>query len=179
MPNGSVFCCRANRNNQPRPPAACAHRVRSTPIKSLLVALLSGTLLLTTPLSRAEDAPPAIRKSAPILEARGSDPLQLRAVKAQNSACLSLEAIKARDASWRDTAGVDDFMRALMANAAAAALQQFERSQPDFTERCLMDDRGANLAMTSTTSDYGQGGEANGNSLSREAAARCTWAGRI
>ena len=51
-------------------------------------------------------------------------------------------------------------MKALMNNSAAKELLKFESSKPYFTEVFLMDNQGANVAMTNKTSDYWQGDEA-------------------
>ena len=51
-------------------------------------------------------------------------------------------------------------MKAMMTSKAAQKLSEFEQSQPYFFELFLMDNQGANIAMTNKTSDYWQGGEA-------------------
>ena len=82
------------------------------------------------------------------------------AVKAQNAKGESLDQIKQRDASWRATSGVDDFMRSLLESDTAKELMKLETSKPYFFELFLMDSQGANVAMTNKTSDYWQGDEA-------------------
>ena len=51
-------------------------------------------------------------------------------------------------------------MSLLMSNAAAAELRKLESSKPYFNEIFIMDNQGANVAMTNKTSDYWQGDEA-------------------
>lgn len=110
------------------------------------------------PLS-AEQAPPAVLGLAPALQAWGSDPVLVAAVKQQNAAGMSLDEVKKKDAAWMATTGVNDFMQSLMSNNAAKQLKSLESSKPYFTETFLMDAQGANVAMTNKTSDYWQGDE--------------------
>lgn len=68
--------------------------------------------------------------------------------------------IKARDQVWSDTDGLDADMEAMVKSSAAKRLAEMEQSAPYFFELFLMDDQGANVAMTNKTSDYWQGDEA-------------------
>jgi len=58
------------------------------------------------------------------------------------------------------TAGTDDFMKSLMTNAAAKRLLQLQDSAPYYAEFILVDNQGANVAISDKTSDYWQGDEA-------------------
>lgn len=120
-------------------------------------------LLLLCPLSPmalSEEVPQSIHKLVPTLEKLGSESKLISAVKAQNSQNISLDTIKQRDADWRSTSGVNDFMNSLLNNDAAQWMTQYEASEPYYLELFLMDNQGANVAMTSKTSDYWQGDEA-------------------
>ena len=122
---------------------------------------LSMTLLLSlSGLVFAEDAPDSVKQLAQKLQAWGEHPALIAAVKEQNVKGMSLDSIKAADKKWRDTSGVDDFMKSLMGNAAAQEMAKLEKSEPFYAELFLMDNQGANVAMTNKTSDYWQGDEA-------------------
>ncbi len=108
----------------------------------------------------AEEAPESVNKLASELRAWGENPVLVAAVKAQNDQNQSLESIKSKDAAWQSTSGVDDFMKSLMENSAAKELARLEKSEPYYFELFLMDNQGANVAMTNKTSDYWQGDEA-------------------
>lgn len=108
---------------------------------------------------QAEDAPAAVKNLVPELQSWGSNAALVAAVKAQNASGMSLEEIKKKDAEWMATSGVSDFMQSVMNNAAAQELKRLEASKPYFTEVFLMDNQGANVAMTNKTSDYWQGDE--------------------
>jgi len=125
-----------------------------------VIKLLAVTTLIISSFSFAEEVPPAVHKISTQLEALGTNVTLISAVKAQNGEGLTLEAIKNRDSKWREVAGTDSFMDGLLANAAAVELLKIEASQVYFIELFLMDNQGANVAMTSKTSDYWQGDEA-------------------
>lgn len=108
----------------------------------------------------AEEAPDSVKNLAGDLTAWGMDATLIEAVKVQNAKGLSLDAIKARDTEWRGVDGLDSEMKAMMASPAAKKMLEFEKSKPYFFEIFLMDNQGANVAMTNKTSDYWQGDEA-------------------
>ena len=108
----------------------------------------------------AEEVPQAIHDMVPELESWGADPVLVAAVKKQNAMGLSLDSIKSRDAQWRKVEGLDDQMQSMLASAAGKRMSEIENSKPYFFELFLMDNQGANVAMTNKTSDYWQGDEA-------------------
>lgn len=123
--------------------------------------ILSTILLLSTCfISVAEEIPKEAIALADGLKPLGNDPIIIAAVQAQNAKGVSLNEIKALDAKWRKVSGVDDFMKSLMNSAVAKKLIIFESSKPFYIELFIMDNQGANVAMTSKTSDYWQGDEA-------------------
>ncbi|SJN59994.1 hypothetical protein VR7878_03894 [Vibrio ruber DSM 16370] len=126
----------------------------------VFTVLLSFTSLLPLASVHAEEAPESLKELIPQLESWGKDPVLVDAVQAQNAQKVSLDEIKAMDKKWRDTPDVDDFMFSLMNNKAAKRLLELENSMPFLVELFLMDDQGANVAMTNKTSDYWQGDEA-------------------
>lgn len=105
------------------------------------------------------EVPPAVFDLIPTIKAWGTTPELVRAVKAQNAQGLSLDEIKRRDEEWRRNRHITPFMMRLMENEAARKLLDLEHSQPYFLEVFLMDNQGANVAMTIKTSDYWQGDE--------------------
>ena len=122
-----------------------------------LLALCSWTLLTTV--HAEEKVPQAVHDLVPTLKGWGNNPALVSAVKEQNAKGMKLSEIKSRDATWMKTTGVDAGMKSLMNNAAASELKKLEASKAYFTEVFLMDNQGANVAMTNKTSDYWQGDE--------------------
>lgn len=110
-------------------------------------------------LSIAEEAPAKLHEILPDLEVWSTDQALIDAVRQQNSEGLTLATIQERDAVWSATSGVDDFMAELMSSAVAKHMLTLEQSKPYFVEFFLMDNQGANVAMTNKTSDYWQGDE--------------------
>lgn len=121
--------------------------------------LLLGSCYLWAAAAAAGSFPSGIKDLVPTLKSWGQDPLIIAAVQQQNQSGLTLDAIKQRDQKWRTTEGVDAFMEAMMSSPAAKRLLEFEKSQPFYFEIFLMDNQGANVAMTNKTSDYWQGDE--------------------
>lgn len=94
------------------------------------------------------------------LQQTGTDSVLISAVNRQNGEKLSMSTINGRDQKWQATSGMDSFMKKLMSNAAAKRLAQIEKKHRAIVESFLMDNKGANVAMTNKTSDYWQGDEA-------------------
>jgi len=94
------------------------------------------------------------------LKVTGEDPALIAAVNQQNGQRLTMGTITSRDQKWQATSGMDSFMRELMSNAGAKRLSQIEKENRVIVESFLMDNKGANVAMTNKTSDYWQGDEA-------------------
>lgn len=111
-------------------------------------------------LSFAEEVPEKAKALIPIFQSWGENAVLVDAVKAHNAKGISLEEIQAQDKSWRAASGVNDFMKTLMTNSAAQEMTTLEQSKPYLLELFLMDNQGANVAMTNKTSDYWQGDEA-------------------
>lgn len=122
--------------------------------------LAVATLTLVTSFSFAEEAPESVKKLVPDLKSWGENSVIVNAVKEQNSKGMTLDQIKARDAEWQKSSGLDDEMKAMMESPAAKEIASMESSKPYFFEVFVMDNLGANVAMTNKTSDYWQGDEA-------------------
>lgn len=90
----------------------------------------------------------------------GTDPVIVEAVKAENAKGKTLDQIKDMDKKWIATPGVADYMKALTENDCGKRLKEIRNSDPYYEEIFVMDNQGANVCMTSKTSDYWQGDEA-------------------
>ncbi len=129
--------------------------------KALLIPVSILFLFFTFVLANAEEAPQAVKDFATsTLAAFGNDPIIIEAVKAQNSKGMSLSEIQATDQKWQSTAGIDSFMQAMMDSDVGKHLVSVLESQEYYAEIFVMDNQGANVAMTGKTSDYWQGDEA-------------------
>jgi hypothetical protein len=89
-----------------------------------------------------------------------TDPIIVAAVKQENAKRKSLDRIKELDQKWTLTPGIDAFMRSLLDSECGKHLQTIRSGKPYYSEIFVMDNQGANVAMTDKTSDYWQGDEA-------------------
>ncbi len=90
----------------------------------------------------------------------GTDPVIVAAVKAENAKGKTLDQIKKNDKKWKDTPGIADYMQALIDSEGGKHLLGIKDSADYYAEIFVMDNQGANVAMTDKTSDYWQGDEA-------------------
>ncbi len=89
----------------------------------------------------------------------GTDPIIVKAVRAENVKGKTLDEIKAMDKKWMATPGIADFMQALMDNECGKHLRDIQKSAPYYAEIFVMDNQGANVCMSDKTTDYWQGDE--------------------
>ena len=89
----------------------------------------------------------------------GTDSIIVKAVKAENGKGKTLDQIKELDKKWMATPGIVDYMKALMDNECGMYLRKIQASGPYYAEIFVMDNLGANVAMSDKTSDYWQGDE--------------------
>jgi hypothetical protein len=94
------------------------------------------------------------------LAAYGTDPVIVKAVKEQNAKGMSLDEIKTMDEKWKGDAGLADYMKALMESECGKHIKGIQDGAEYYAEIFVMDNQGANVAMTDKTSDYWQGDEA-------------------
>ena len=128
--------------------------------KTALFTLCFFCFLSAAPLFAAEKAPQQVIDLANSkLVQYGTDPVIVQAVKDENAKGKTLAQIKDMDKKWQATPGIADFMKALMDSACGKHLQKLQNSQAYFAEIFVMDNQGANVAMTDKTSDYWQGDE--------------------
>ncbi|MDK9708543.1 MAG: PDC sensor domain-containing protein [Desulforhopalus sp.] len=112
-------------------------------------------------LSPAEEAPQKVKDLAySTLAALGNDAVIVSAVKAENAKGKTLIQIKELDERWIKTPGLADFMKAVSDSECGRYLRSLLSSHPYYYEMFVMDNQGANVAMTDKTSDYWQGDEA-------------------
>ena len=111
-------------------------------MKKIFTAVLTGCLLFSFgSLGFAEEAPQKIKELAHgKLAAYGKDPVIVDAVKAENAKGKTLDQV--------------------MNSKCGNYLRSIQNSAPYYSEIFVMDNLGANVAMTDKTSDYWQGDEA-------------------
>src|SRR3990172_219575 len=90
----------------------------------------------------------------------GTDPVIVKAVKAENAKGKTLDQIKELDKKWMATPGIADYMKALMDSECGKYLRKIQASTPYYAEIFVMDNLGANVALSDKTTDYWQGDEA-------------------
>ncbi|MFH1985319.1 MAG: hypothetical protein ABIL58_26070 [Pseudomonadota bacterium] len=123
----------------------------------IIVMLVVGSVIAVN----AEQAPQKVYDLAKgKLAALGADPVIVAAVVAQNAKGQTLDQIKDMDGKWKATPGIADYMKAIMESPCATHLRAVQGGAPYFAEIFVMDNQGANVAMTDKTSDYWQGDEA-------------------
>jgi len=131
-------------------------------MKERFVVVLSGIwLMFVTGLGYAGE--PAPQKVVDLtnskLIALGADPIIVKSVKDENAKGKTLAQIKLMDEKWLGHPGIADYMQALMESECGKHLRAIQKSTPYYAEIFVMDNQGANVAMTDKTSDYWQGDE--------------------
>ena len=132
-------------------------------MRTLMAALICMALVggcLSAALA-GEPAPESVKQLAKdTLAPYGQDPIIVVAVKAANAEGKTLAQIQARDAKWQSTPGFDAGMQAIMDSECGKHLRALMETLPYLSEVFVMDNQGANVAMSDKTSDYWQGDEA-------------------
>ncbi len=132
-------------------------------MKKAVLVLVAVSLMVIggTSAQAAEKAPQKVVDLAnSSLAQLGTDPAIVAAVKAENAKGKTLAQIQELDKKWMATAGIADYMKALMDSECGRHLKKTQSSQAYFAEIFVMDNQGANVAMSDKTSDYWQGDEA-------------------
>ncbi|MBN1626534.1 MAG: cache domain-containing protein [Deltaproteobacteria bacterium] len=125
-----------------------------------LISFLIFVFTLPTATLAGEMAPQSVVDLAnSTLSKLGTNPAIVAAVKAQNEKNLSIDEIKETDKKWQAHVGIADYMSAIMESECGKALRDIQKSAPYYSEIFVMDNQGANVAMTDKTSDYWQGDE--------------------
>lgn len=129
--------------------------------KLVVVALVCMVVAAAGPAFAGEKAPARVADLTKAkLAGYATDPVIVNSVRAENEKGKSLSSIKAMDEKWIATAGIADYMRALMENDCGRRIRSLQDSMPFIAEIFVMDNQGANVCMTDKTSDYWQGDEA-------------------
>ncbi|CAB1063173.1 FIG01058713: hypothetical protein [Olavius sp. associated proteobacterium Delta 1] len=129
--------------------------------KTLTLLLVGLFLIMGSNIAFAEKAPQKVIDLANgKLSKVGTDPVVINAVKAENAKGKTLDQIKDKDKKWKATAGIADYMKALMDSECGKHIAKLQNSANYYAEIFIMDNQGANVAMTDKTSDYWQGDEA-------------------
>jgi hypothetical protein len=76
-----------------------------------------------------------------------------------NNRNLSLSDILKIDEKWRETEGVDDFIKSFLTNETAQYLIDFQEGHDEFVEIFITDKKGLIVGETNKTSDYYQADE--------------------
>jgi hypothetical protein len=127
----------------------------------MIISAVAFALVFSCGWAVAEEAPQQLKEMAKSEFARlGTDPVIVAAVKAENAKGKTLDQIKAKDQEWKATPGIADYMKALMESPCGKHLREIQQTAPYYAEIFVMDNQGANVAMTDKTSDYWQGDEA-------------------
>ncbi len=133
--------------------------MKRRPVFIIIVGLI-GIFLISTQLRSADKIPQEIINLAKTdFFALGKDPIIVNAVKAENAKGKTLDQIKEMDKKWQETPGLADFMKALMESQCGKYIISYQTKHPYIDEIFVMDNQGANVAMTNKTSDYWQGDE--------------------
>ena len=125
-------------------------------VSAILVAVLGASLGFA-------DAPNPVRETAlariPKARAVAADPEVLKAVLAKNAMHESMEQILRHDKAWTEDVNYP-LRKTLSTNACAQRLRALVKDDPTIVEVILMDAQGANVCVSSETTDYWQGDEA-------------------
>ncbi len=90
----------------------------------------------------------------------GTDPIIVSAVRAGNAEVRTSDQIHQIDEKWKTAVGITEDMQVMMDSELSKYLRWFQDSAAYYAEIFVMDNQGANIAMTDRTSDYWQGDEA-------------------
>jgi len=130
-------------------------------MKKLFVIMISGMFLFAGLAFAGEKAPQKVVDLANSkLVKLGEDPVIVAAVKAENAKGKTLDQIKAKDKEWKGHAGIADYMKVIMESETGKHILKVQEGEAFYAEIFVMDNQGANVAMTDKTSDYWQGDEA-------------------
>ncbi|MCD4727888.1 MAG: hypothetical protein K8R46_09515, partial [Pirellulales bacterium] len=130
--------------------------------KAMMIILMCTIMAMGAGIGIAAEKAPAkvVDLASSTLAKVGTDPAIVAAVKAENAKNKTMDQITEMDKKWMGTPGIADFMKAIMESDCGKHLSGIQESQGYYAEIFVMDNQGANVAMTDKTSDYWQGDEA-------------------
>jgi hypothetical protein len=131
-------------------------------MKRLFISSLLAGFLLAGGVAFAGESAPAelVEYAETTLSTLGMENIIVNAVNTANAKGKTLSQIKEMDDQWKNTAGVTDYMEAIMESECGQFLVDYLNEYDFIAEIFVMDNQGANVAMTDKTSDYWQGDEA-------------------
>jgi hypothetical protein len=131
-------------------------------MKRLLISSLLAVFLLSGGVAFAGDSAPEelVEYAKSTLSILGVENIVVNAVNTANAKGKTLSQIKEMDEQWKGTAGIADYMEELMESECGQFLVTYLDEYDFIAEIFVMDNQGANVAMTDKTSDYWQGDEA-------------------
>lgn len=125
-------------------------------VSAILVAVLGASLGFA-------DSAVAVRETAlariPKARTVAADPEVTKAVLAKNALHESMEDVQRHDKAWTADSHYP-LRKTLSTNACAQRLRALIKDDPLIVEAILMDAQGANVCVSSETTDYWQGDEA-------------------
>ena len=103
-----------------------------------------------------------LQRKIGLIETLGKNPVVLKFVKASNlkNQDITLDEILILDEKWKQSNGINGFIKALMTNSCAQVLIEFQDSYEGFPEIFVTDIRGLIVCETNKTTDYYQADEA-------------------
>jgi hypothetical protein len=131
-------------------------------MKKTAVCVLTGLLVMAgaAAAGAGEQAPQKVVDLAnTTLAAFGTDPVIVKSVRDENAKGKTLAQIQEKDKEWKAFAGHADYMKAMMDSECGRHIRKIQESSPYYAEIFVMDNQGANVAMSDKTSDYWQGDE--------------------
>ncbi len=127
---------------------------------SMIIAVIMLWVVSLAVVYSGEKAPPKVVNLAySKLVKLATDPIIVKAVKAENAKAKTLAQIKDMDRKWKAISGTTSYMKALMDSPCGKHLMSVQKSAPYYAEIFVMDNHGAIVAMTDRTYDYWQGNE--------------------
>ncbi len=124
-------------------------------MKTKILACALLVLTLTAGMAFADPPPQTVYNlSKETLEAIGSDPVVVEAVKAQNAKRMTMDDIHAMDEKWKKTQGIADYMLALMRSELGKHLLELQDSMNYCTNIFVMDNQGALVGMIEKLPNY-------------------------
>jgi hypothetical protein len=124
----------------------------------LIIGMILGAIILTGCSDKSTQMKIEQYAKSTIVK-MGTDSIIVNAVKMQNAENKSLNEIKLLDEQWQAAAGTTDLMRSLMESECGRHLRNIKSKAPSYSEILVMDNQGANVAISDKTTDYWQGDE--------------------
>ncbi len=108
-----------------------------------------------------EEVEQVLEKKMEFVEKLAEEPLIIKAGRENNHTNLEIRSaeILRLDDKWKETEGLDDFIKSFITNECAQLLVDFQEANEGFPEIFVTDEKGLIVAETNRTSDYYQADE--------------------